>query len=200
MANITAKSVVLYCASSPQIEPSYIEAAKELATILVENNITCITGAGKTGLMGALNDTIIENGGIAKGVIPQFMFDAGWHHSNLSELIVTKDIHERKKQMADFSVAAIALPGGLGTLEELAEILTWKQLNLYNKPIIILNTNGYYDFLLAYLDKMVDEKFMHADCKNMWRVISSPKEIMDVLTEESNKQIYKITKYNEKEL
>lgn len=200
MANITAKSVVLYCASSPQIESSYIEAAKEMATILVENNITCITGAGKTGLMGTLNDTIIKNGGVAKGVIPRFMFDAGWSHPNLTELVITENIHERKKQMADLSDAAIALPGGLGTLEELAEILTWKQLGLYNKSITILNTNGYYDSLLAFLDKMVDKRFMHADCKNMWRVISSPQDIMDVLTEESNKQIYKITKYNEKEL
>lgn len=194
------KSVVLYCASSPHIDKSYIEAAKELANILVKNDITCITGAGKTGLMGALNDTIIENNGIIKGVIPQFMFDAGWSHPNLSELIITEDIHERKKQMADFSDAAIALPGGLGTLEELAEILTWKQLNLYNKPIIILNTNGYYDSLLAFLNKMVDEKFMHTDCKKMWRVISSPKEIINALTEESCKQISKIPKYNEKEL
>lgn len=194
------KSVVLYCASSPQIDKSYIEAAKELAKILVENDITCITGAGKTGLMGALNDTIIENGGIVNGIIPQFMFDAGWSHPNLSELIITEDIHERKKQMADFSDAAIALPGGLGTLEELAEILTWKQLNLYNKPIIILNTNGYYDSLLAFLENIVDEKFMHADCKNMWRVISSPEEIINALMEESSKQISKIPKYNEKVL
>ncbi len=200
MTKETVKSVVLYCASSPQIDLSYIEAAKKLATILAENNITCITGAGKTGLMGALNDTLLEKGGIAKGIIPQFMFDAGWCHSNLTELIITKDIHERKKQMADLSDAAIALPGGLGTLEELAEILTWKQLNLYNKPIIILNTNGYYDSLLAFLENIVDEKFMHADCRKMWRVISNPEEIIYALDEEGNKEISKIPKYNEKEL
>ena len=174
-------SVVVYCASSAHIEDVYFDAARQLGKVLAENNITCITGAGRQGLMGAVNDSVLENGGRVKGIIPQFMIDSGWCHHQLTELIVTDSMHERKSLMAQQSDAAIALPGGFGTLEELAEILTWKQLGLYKNPIIILNINGYYDPLLAMFDKMIGEKFLHHNYQNMWKVVDSPDEVIECL-------------------
>ena len=117
-------SVVVYCASSTEIDKSYVDATARLGQLLAENGVTCINGAGKQGLMGALNDSIIQHGGKVKGVIPRFMVDAGWCHEQLDETIITETIHERKACMAHAADAVIALPGGLGTLEELAEILT----------------------------------------------------------------------------
>lgn len=196
---VSGASVVIYCASSAHIEDVYFEAAKQLGKLLAENDIACITGAGKQGLMGAVNDSVLENGGNVTGVIPQFMIDSGWCHSGLSELIVTESMHRRKAKMAEMADAAIALPGGLGTLEELAEILTWKQLGLFKNPIIILNVNGYYDSLLAFLDHVIDEKFMHAGYRQMWQVTSTPEETLEALR---NFTEWKpdFAKYPEKEL
>lgn len=193
------KSVVVYCASSAHIHDVYFDAAKQLGKALAENRITCITGAGKQGLMGAVNDSVLRHGGTARGIIPQFMIDSGWCHPRLTELLVTPGMHERKSLMAQQSDAAIALPGGLGTLEELAEILTWKQLGLYKKPVIIFNVNGYYDALLAMFDKMTDEKFLNADYRNMWRVVSSSDEVIDCLRNFDTWKPF-FTKYDEKEL
>lgn len=192
-------SVVVYCASSAHIEDVYFDAARQLGKVLAENNITCITGAGRQGLMGEVNDSVLENGGKVKGIIPQFMIDSGWCHHQLTELVVTDSMHERKLLMAQNSDAAVALPGGFGTLEELAEILTWKQLGLYKNPIIILNINGYYDPLLAMFDKMIGEKFLHHDYRNMWQVVDSPDEVIDCL---QNFETWKpsFNKYDKKEL
>lgn len=174
-------SVVVYCASSAQISQCYFEAAALMGELLAENGITCINGAGKQGLMGALNDAVLRHGGKVKGVIPRFMVDAGWGHDLLTETIVTGTLHERKAAMADHSDAVIALPGGVGTLEELVEIITWKQLGLYHNPIILLNINHYYDPLLAFFDQMIDEKFMKSDSREMWQVASTPGEVIALL-------------------
>lgn len=197
--NSSELSVVVYCASSAHIDNVYFNAARKLGKVLAENNITCITGAGRQGLMGAVNDSMLENGGKVKGIIPQFMIDSGWCHSGLNELLVTETIHHRKAKMAEMADAAVALPGGLGTLEELAEILTWKQLELFKNPVIILNVNGYYDPLLAMFDKMIDEKFLHHNYRDMWRVADSPEEVIDCL---QNFEAWKpsFTKYEKKEL
>lgn len=197
--NSSEVSVVVYCASSAHIEDVYFDAAKQLGKILAKNNITCVTGAGRQGLMGAVNDSVLENGGKVKGIIPQFMIDSGWCHSQLTELVVTESMHERKSLMAQQSDAAIALPGGFGTLEELAEILTWKQLGLYKNPIIILNINGYYDPLLAMFNKMIEEKFLHHNYSKMWQVVDSPDEVIDCL---QNFEAWQpsFNKYDKKEL
>ena len=191
--------VVVYCASSAQIDPTYFEAAKRLGQLCAEQGIAVINGAGKQGLMGALNDSILAHGGTTLGIIPQFMVDAGWCHESLTETIFTDTIHERKSLMAKISNAAIALPGGIGTLEELAEIITWKQLGLYNKPIIIININGYYDLLLGFFDKMISEQFMSSAYYQMWKVVSSPEEAIESL---KNFPVWNpsFTKYDEKEL
>lgn len=174
-------SVVVYCASSSQIGQCYFDAAALMGELLAENGITCINGAGKQGLMGALNDAVLRHGGKVKGIIPRFMVDAGWGHELLTETIVTGTLHERKAAMADYSDAVIALPGGVGTLEELAEIITWKQLGLYHNPIVLLNTNHYYDSLLAFFDQMIEEKFMKSDSREMWQVASTPGEVIALL-------------------
>lgn len=192
-------SVVVYCASSAHIEDTYFDAAKQLGKLLADNKITCITGAGRQGLMGALNDSVLENNGKVKGIIPQFMIDSGWCHHQLSELLVTESMHERKFLMAQHSDAAIALPGGLGTLEELAEILTWKQLGLYDKPIIILNIRGYYNPLLEMFEKMIDEKFLHQSYRKMWQVVYSPEEVIGCL-QNFEAWNHSFTKYDKKEL
>lgn len=191
--------VVVYCASSAQIDPTYFEAAKRLGQLCAEQGISVINGAGKQGLMGALNDSTLAHGGTAIGIIPQFMADAGWCHESLTETIFTDTIHERKSLMAEISDAAIALPGGIGTLEELAEIITWKQLGLYNKPIIIMNINGYYDLLLSFLDKMMTEQFMNPGYCQMWKVVSTPEEAIESL---NNFPVWNpsFTKYHKKEL
>ena len=173
--------VCVYCASSPHIDDVYFDAANQLGRLLAENGFSCVNGAGKSGLMGALNDSVLENGGCITGVIPRFMVDSGWCHSRLSETIVTETMHERKRAMAHLADAVVALPGGVGTMEELLEIITWKQLGLYGNPIVIANINNYYSPLLEMLDKIIDENFMAADYRDMWQVAGSPQEIIDCL-------------------
>ena len=175
------REVVVYCASSTEIDPLYFNAASKLGELLAENDITCINGAGRAGLMGALNDAVLQNGGRVKGIIPQFMVDAGWGHTHLTETIITATIHERKAAMVKSADAVIALPGGIGTLEELAEIITWRQLGLYQKPIIILNINNYYQPLLSFLEKMINEKFMKEVYRELWQVATSPEEAVGLI-------------------
>lgn len=175
------KQVVVYCASSSQIDKVYFDVADELGRLLAENGITCLNGAGKQGLMGALNDSVIRHGGHVKGIIPQFMIDSGWCHSGLNELLVTETMHTRKAKMAEMADAAIALPGGMGTLEELAEIITWKQLGLYQNPVIILNVNNYYTPLLDFFEKMISEKFMCEEYREFWHVAHSPQEAVEAV-------------------
>lgn len=131
--------------------------------------------------MGAVSDAVLTNGGQVTGVIPHFMVEQGWNHPALSELVVVNSMHERKQKMADLSDAIIALPGGCGTLEELLEIITWKQLGLYLNPIVILNTNGYYNPLLAMLEQAVEENFMRHLHKDIWMVATTPQEAVDMI-------------------
>ncbi len=169
-------NITVYSASSGQIPAPYVEAARTLGQLIAQGGHTLINGAGRTGLMGACTDACLENGGRAIGVIPEFMIEQKWQHTGMTQLIVTPDMHRRKEQMASMSDACIALPGGVGTLEELLEIITWKQLGLYLKPIIILNTDGYYDALLQQLQKAVDEKFMRQAHSGIWNVAATPEQ------------------------
>ena len=173
---------VVYSASSDAIDNVYVDSAAKLGELLAKNNITCINGGGNLGLMGAVINSVLLHGGKVKGVIPKFMVDSGWCHPNLTEQIVTKNMHERKQKMAELSSAAIALPGGVGTLEELLEIITWKQLGLYKHPIIILNTNNYYSALLEMFDNMIEQNFMHKRYREIWRVVNTPEEAVAELS------------------
>ena len=169
-------TITIYAASSPHVPPVYQQAAKELGQLIAEKGITCINGAGKAGLMAQVTDAVLENGGRVIGILPQFMVDDFGGHPFLTERIVTPDMHTRKQLMAQRSDACIALPGGIGTLEELLEIITWKQLGLYSKPIVILNTNGYFDDLLQMLAKARREHFLYHSHLPLWTVAETPEE------------------------
>lgn len=189
------KNICVYCASSKGIRKEYFEAAEKFAELMVANGFGCICGAGKEGLMGCVADAVMANGGEVTGIIPKFMVDNGWKHESLTETIVTADIHERKRLMAEMSDCAVALPGGCGTFEELLEIITWKQLGLYSKPVIILNTLGYYDSLIAMLDKAIDEHFMKGSHAGLWHVAATPeKAIEEILSLPSDEPVAE-TKY-----
>jgi uncharacterized protein (TIGR00730 family) len=175
------KAITVYASSGSQIAPIYFEAAKELGKLLAGNQITCINGGGNRGLMIVLSDSALSNGGKVIGIIPQFMVDEDWCHSALTERIVTPDMHTRKRLMAQKSDACIALPGGTGTMEELLEVITWRQLGLYSHPIVILNINNFYDDLLAMLDKAQKENFIYYKPDALWMVAQSPEEALHLV-------------------
>lgn len=174
-------TVCVYCASSTKIGAAYFEAASALGRLLGERRLRVVNGAGNIGLMAAVTDAALAAGATVTGVIPRFMVEQGWHHTGLTERIEVPDMHTRKKRMADLADAVIALPGGCGTLEELLEIITWKQLGLYLNPIVILNVEGYFDPLLAMLQRAVDEQFMRPLHTSMWQVASTPEEAVEMI-------------------
>lgn len=174
-------SVCVYSASSTQINPVYFRAAEELGRLLAGHHIRLINGAGCIGLMRSVADAVLENGGEVTGVIPHFMVEQNWHHTGLTELIEVDSMHERKQKMAAMSDGIIALAGGCGTLEELLEIITWKQLGLYLNPIVILNTNNFFDPLLQMLEKAIKENFMRPQHGDIWKVAQTPEEAVHLL-------------------
>ena len=174
-------SVCVYSASSTKIDAVYFQAAETLGRLLAEHHIRLINGAGSIGLMCSVADAVLKNGGEVTGVIPRFMVEQNWHHTGLTELIEVESMHERKQKMANLSDGIIALPGGCGTLEELLEIITWKQLGLYLNPVVILNTNGFFDPLLAMLQRAMDENFMRQQHGAIWHVASTPQEAVELI-------------------
>ena len=174
-------SVCVYSASSTKIDPVYFDAAHDLGTLLGRQHIRLINGAGNMGLMSAVSDAVLAAGGEVTGVIPRFMVEQRWHHTGLTKLVEVENMHERKKLMADLSDAVIALPGGCGTLEELLEIITWKQLGLYLNPIVILNIKGYFDPLLAMLQRAVEENFMRTQHGSIWHVAKTVREAVELV-------------------
>lgn len=175
------KRVAVYAASSSQVSSEYIDAAAELGRTLAAEGIEIVYGAGKVGLMGALADAALDAGGKVTGVIPQFMVDNGWCREKLTNLIITPDMHTRKEKIVSLADATIALPGGVGTLEELMEIITWKQLGLYANPIVILNTRGYFNPLKEMLERAVEEKFMREIHRNLWSIADTPRQVADLI-------------------
>ena len=174
-------NVCVYCASSTQVDAKYFEAAASLGRLLAERGVNVINGAGSIGLMRQLSDAALEAGGTVTGVIPRFMVEQGWQHRGLTRLVVTESMHERKRIMAEMADAVIALPGGCGTLEELMEIITWKQLGLFLNPIVILNVDGYFNPLIEMLSKAVEERFMRPQHLDIWRVAVSADEAVSCL-------------------
>jgi uncharacterized protein (TIGR00730 family) len=175
------QSVAIYCSSSNKVRESYMQAAHRLGELLAEAGIRLIYGDGGIGLMAAAADGALNAGGEVLGVIPQFMVDAGWNNPRSTRTIVTQDMHERKATIVKETDAMVALPGGIGTFEELLECLTWKQLGLHSCPVVILNTDGYYDRLLACLDYMVEEQMMRPIHKEMYVVVSEPEEVLPAI-------------------
>ena len=177
------QSVCIYCASSTRIDPVYIEAAEQLGMLLGSRRLNVINGAGSIGLMRVVSDAVLKAGGTVTGVIPRFMVENGWGYSELTQIIEVETMHERKQTMADLSDAVIALPGGFGTLEELLEIITWKQLGLYRNPIVILNTNHFYDPLLNMFQKALDENFIHRLHAVLWKLAETPEQAVEMIFE-----------------
>lgn len=154
------KNVLVYCGSSFGRNEIYKSTAKNLGEVLAKQSLRLIYGGGSGGLMGVVADAVLENGGEVTGIIPSFMEEWEVQHKGLTECIVVDSMHIRKQLMAEKADAVIALPGGWGTLDELFEILTWRQIGLHKMPIGLLNTNGFYDDLIVMLDKMVTEGFV----------------------------------------
>lgn len=180
------KAITIYCASSPDAPAEFIEAARELGRLCARAGYATVTGAGARGLMGAVVGGTLEGGGRAIGVIPRFMIDRGWQNPLMSECHVTADMHERKALLARLGCGAIALPGGIGTMDELMDLLTMSQLGLYSRPIVILNINGFWDSLL--------HQFAHADSLSMmrhsgvntslWKVATTPAEALKIIADD----------------
>ncbi len=173
--------VCVFAASSSRIDGSYAAAASELGTLFPGNKIEVVFGGGGIGLMGILADTVLREGGKITGVIPEFMQDEGWGHRHLTEMIVTPDMSERKKMMFELSDGVVALPGGIGTLEELTEAITLKQLGLFRGPVIILNIAGFYDHFIEFLEHMVSTRFMRSEHKRIWEVVDTPEAVIQSL-------------------
>jgi uncharacterized protein (TIGR00730 family) len=179
-------TICVFASSSSRIDSEYATAASHLGKLLAHAGLDVVYGGGGIGLMGKLADAVIENGGRITGVIPSFMKDEGWDHRTVSEMIITTDMGERKKKMFSLADAVIALPGGVGTLEELTEAMTLKQLGLYNGPIIILNTLGFYKSFIEFLEHMVSGNFLRYEHKGMWEIAGSVEEVMDLLAKKNN--------------
>ncbi|MEH6581073.1 MAG: TIGR00730 family Rossman fold protein [Halioglobus sp.] len=175
-------AVCLYLGSSPGARPEYEAAVSELATMIAQRGMTLVYGGGNVGLMGIAANAALAAGGKVIGVIPADIADKEVGHHGLTELQVVDSMHERKMRMAKLADGIIALPGGLGTLEELFEMLTWSQLGFHNKPIGLLNVTGYFDLLLAFLDHMVVERFVKQDHRDLLMVERDPGQLLDRLT------------------
>lgn len=173
--------VSIFCASSNKVDKIYFNAARELGLALAVHGIAANYGGGGVGLMGALADTMMEAGGSIRGIIPEFMVAQGWNHPLVKDMLIVKDMHERKKRLTENIDAFIALPGGVGTLEELLEMMTHKQLGQVLAPIIIINTNQFFDPFLEMLGKMVEEKFMRKIHQDIWQVIEDPEDVVKAI-------------------
>ena len=175
------RRVCVYAGSNPGSDPAYANGARALATTMAERGIGLVFGGSKLGLMGVLADTVLDAGGEAIGVMPQALIDREIGHPGLTELKIVASMHERKACMADLSDAFVAVPGGIGTLEELIEVYTWSQLGIHEKACGVLNVRGYYDHLAAFLDHAVTQGFLRPQHRAGLTVADEPAELLDRL-------------------
>jgi uncharacterized protein (TIGR00730 family) len=180
--SLARRAVCVYCASSRTSHPEYREAAFRLGVVLASRGLDIVYGGGARGSMGALADGALSKGGRVVGILPRFMADLEWGHTGLSELQLVEDMRIRKHLMLTRSQAAIALPGGSGTLEELLEALTLKRLGLYLNPILLVNTRGFFNPLLDLLGHAIEEHFMDERHAQMWDVVEQPEEVPEALS------------------
>lgn len=173
--------VAVYCASSSDIAPVYMDTARRMGALIASSGLTLVCGGGAGGMMAAAIEGAVDAGGKAVGVLPHFMIEKGWNHPRLTECIDTESMHVRKQTMASMSRAAVALPGGIGTLDELAEIMTWHQLGLFTGPVVIVNTGGYYDELLRLFESMKAKGFMRGGIIPA-TVAATPEEAMRIIS------------------
>lgn len=175
------RTVCVYCASSTRADEAYLVAAERLGRVLAGNSITIVYGAGGVGSMGRLADGALAEGGRVVGVIPRFMKELGWYHQGLSELRLVDDLHDRKRLLIRDADAVVALPGGSGTLDELIEAISLKRLGAFLGPIVLVNVRGFFDPCIELLERCIAERFMDLRHRRMWRVVSSPEEVVDAM-------------------
>jgi len=173
------KRLAVYCGSSLGVDPTYREKAIKLGEMMVKENCGLVYGGGAIGIMGAIADSVLKHGGSASGVIPKFLDQIEITHNGLTELYVSENMPERKNKMYELADGFVALPGGIGTLEELFEVYTWRQLKIHDKPIGILNINGYYDHLIAHINHMVSEGFLQKKHTELIFVRNEPRELLN---------------------
>lgn len=173
--------ICVYCSSSSKIDKIYFEATEKLAKEFIKENVQVVYGGGGNGLMGHLADTIIDNGGNIKGISPKFMQDIEWTHKRLNDLELVSTMHERKTKFLENIDAVVALPGGCGTLDELIEAITWKRLGIFTKPVVIINTNGFYDPLQEMLERCVSQNFMDKRHLEMWSIVEDPIQVLPTI-------------------
>ena len=178
----TIRTVCVYCGSSPGTDPAFLEAARRFGKILASERVGLVYGGGSRGLMGAVATSVLDNGGHVTGIIPEFLQNREQTLRRAQEIIVTPDMHLRKQTMFDKADAFVALPGGIGTLEELVEQLTWAQLGRHKKPILILNAKGFWDPLCALLDHMAELQFIRANLEVKYLVAERVDDILPLLT------------------
>jgi uncharacterized protein (TIGR00730 family) len=175
------KALCVFCGANFNGDPVLKQAIDELAALMAGRDITLIYGGGKVGVMGLLGDAVLQNGGKAIGVIPQFLMDKEVGHTGLTELHIVENMHQRKQLMNDLCDGIMMLPGGFGTLEEFFEVLTWLQLGLHSKPIGVLNVNGFYDLLLQQMDVMVEQKFLKPANRKLVLTSGDPIELVSLM-------------------
>ncbi len=177
------QNICVFCGASSKGDPLYLKYARDVADILIDKKSNLIYGGAKWGIMGEIANHVLDQGGKVKGIIPKFIqeFEGEMLESKM-ELIIVESMHLRKEMMVECSDAFIIMPGGYGTLDEFFEILTWKQLGLHQKPIVILNVNGYWDHLIALLDHIVGEKLAPVESKGLYTVVENTDDIFDALT------------------
>jgi uncharacterized protein (TIGR00730 family) len=177
----TLRSVAVYCGSSAGLDPAYLDAAHSLGTALAHRGLTLVYGGGKVGLMGAVADAAMAAGGRVHGVITTALLDAEVAHRGITELEVVSTMHERKARMAELADGFLALPGGYGTYEELFEVLTWTQLGIHSKPVVVVNVNGFWDPLIGQIARSTDDGFMKPIHRDVLRSDASPEGAVDLL-------------------
>ena len=177
-------SVCVYCGSSSQVRQSYKDAAVEFGTALAHQNIRLVYGGGQVGIMGIIADAVLKNGGTVTGIIPHFLNEKEVGKADVTELIAVDSMHVRKQIMAEKSDGFVVLPGGFGTLDEFFEILTWRQLKLHDKPIVIADIDAYWSPLIGAVDHIVAEGFAHQRNRDLFKVVSSVEQILPTLRSE----------------
>jgi len=178
------KRICVFCASSNRIASQYVEAAAHFARLAVMQGHCLVCGGTSKGLMNTLIGATVEVGGAIEGVVPEFMHEYGWSDERLTHITIAKDMRERKHLMIKDADAIVALPGAIGTLEELFEAISLKRLGQYNKPIIIFNQDGFYDSLLRFFDDIIEAQMMGSDQRRVWRVVDRVEDILPAIDAE----------------
>ena len=173
--------VCVYAASSGQIDPVFLDAARQLGACLAAAGCTIVYGGGSAGSMGAVADGALQAGGAVIGILPRFMADLEWGHPGLTQLDLVEDMRERKHRLLTGSDAVVALPGGCGTFEELFEAMTLKRLGLYANPIILLDTNGFYAPLSRFLEGVIAQRFMNPEHRDLWAMAATPEDVLPAI-------------------